>query len=102
MKTIKLIHPVSFLIAALIGVTAGACMDGELRVERVCERHCQAMEDCNNVDYDTCLDTCIETGNECDSDSDREMALDKLDQCRNKECGELLGCGVDAWLECKL
>jgi hypothetical protein len=105
MKTIKLIHPVSFMIAALLGLSAGACKDGEAsqkRIERVCERHCQAMEDCNNADYDECINTCTESGNECDSDSDAERALDKLDQCRAQECGELVGCSIDAWLECKL
>jgi hypothetical protein len=102
MKTIKVVHPVSFMLAALLGITAGACKEGEVRTERVCERHCQAMEDCNNADYDDCLNTCIETASECDSDSDRKMALDKLDECRNEQCGDLVGCGVDAWFECKL
>lgn len=102
MKTVKLVHPVSFMLAALIGITAGACKDSEIRIERVCERHCQAMDDCNNADFDDCLNTCIESGNDCDSDSDLRMALDKLDQCRNAQCGDLVGCSVDAWLECKL
>lgn len=102
MKTVKLVHPISFMIAALLGLTAAACKDGDMRNERVCERHCQAMEDCNNADFDSCIETCIESGNECDSDNDREMALDRLDECRNDECGQLVGCAVDAWLECKL
>jgi hypothetical protein len=102
MKTIKLVHPVAFMVAALIGLSAGACTESEMRIERVCKRHCSTMEDCNNADYDSCLNTCIETANECDSDADREMALDKLNECRNEECGEVAACGIDAWFECKL
>jgi hypothetical protein len=105
MKTIKLIHPVSFMFAALLGLSAGACKDGEvneMRVKNVCEQHCQAMEDCANAIYDECLTSCIESGNECDSGADADRALDQLDQCRNEECIDLAGCSVDAWLECKL
>ena len=44
----------------------------------------------------------LPAANECDSDSDMEMALDKLEECRKQECGKVLGCGIDAWLECKV
>jgi hypothetical protein len=103
MNTVKkIIRPASLLIAALIGLSAAACQESEMRIERVCKRHCSAMEDCNNNDYDNCMNTCVETANECDSDSDRDMALDKLDECQKEECGNVLACGVDAWVECKL
>jgi hypothetical protein len=103
MNTVKkIIRPASLLLAALIGLSAAACQESEMRIERVCKRHCSAMEDCNNNDYDNCVNTCVETANECDSDSDREMALDKLDECQKEECGNVLACGVDAWVECKL
>jgi hypothetical protein len=102
MNTVKLIHPLSFLLAGLIGLSIGACKPSEMRAERICKRHCNAMEDCANEDYDTCVNKCVETATECDSESDMEMALDKLDSCREQECGDILGCGVDAWLECKI
>lgn len=102
MKTIKLVHPVAFMVAALIGLSAGACKESELRIERVCKRHCSTLTDCNNTDYDNCVNNCVETGSECDSDADVEMALDKLDECRNEECAQVVGCGIDAWFECKI
>lgn len=102
MKTIKLVHPVAAIVAALIGLSAGACKESDVRIDRVCKRHCEKMKDCNNTDYDTCLNNCVETAHECDTDSDVDMALDKLDECRNSECSEVLGCGIDAWFECKL
>jgi hypothetical protein len=102
MNTVKLIHPLSFMLAALLGLAAGACKEGELRAERVCKRHCQAMEDCTNTDFDTCVNNCVETADECDSESDVEMALDRLDACQKEECSNVLGCGIDAWVECKI
>lgn len=102
MNNVKFVHPVTFLLAALIGVGAGACKASDMRIERVCKRHCSAMRDCSNIDYDNCVNDCIETANECDSDADVEMALDRLDECKKEQCGELVGCGIDAWVECKL
>jgi hypothetical protein len=105
MNTVKLAHPVSFLLAALIGLTAGACKQGggDLRIENVCQRHCDAMQKCNDIDMDDCMNTCVETANECDSESDVDMALDKLDQCeKDSSCSDLAGCGTEAWIECKL
>lgn len=92
----------SFTIAAMIGVTIGACQSSDMRIDRVCSRHCRMLDDCNSIDYDKCVNTCVETADECDSDADVEMALDKLDQCRNEQCGEMLGCEASAWVECKL
>jgi len=100
MNTVKLV--LSFTMAAMIGLSVGACKSSEMRAERICKRHCSMLEDCNNTDYDNCVNTCVETSQECDSDADVEMALDKLDQCRNEQCGEVLGCEADAWIECKL
>ena len=102
MKTIKLAHPVAFMVAALIGLSAGACKESEMRIDRVCKQHCATMRDCNNTDYTNCVDNCVETAHECDSESDVEMALDKLHECRNAECGDVLACGIDAWFECKI
>lgn len=102
MTTFKLVHPASFLVAALIGLTVGACAgDSELRVETVCKRHCNRAVDCNGiVEYDNCVSNCVETSDDCDSDADVEMALDKLDTCPDKVCSEVLGCATEAWVEC--
>jgi hypothetical protein len=107
MNTVKhIVRPASFLLAALLGLSVGACNegenDGELRINRVCKRHCSALEECTNKDYDTCVSSCVETANECDSDSDVDMSLDKLDACQEKECVDIAACSVDAWFECKL
>jgi hypothetical protein len=102
MNKSKFIHPVSFLLAALIGITAGACKTGEMRIERLCKQHCKHVDECNQlVEYDDCISDCIETSDECDSDQDVEMALEKLKLCPDKACGEVLGCATEAWVECK-
>jgi hypothetical protein len=102
MNAVKSAHLLSLLVAASVGLGLGACKSSDFRAERVCKRHCSYLEDCNNTDYDNCVNTCIETAAECDSDADVEMALDKLDQCRQEACNEIPGCEIDAWLECKL
>jgi hypothetical protein len=103
MNTVKLIHPIAFLMAALIGLTVGACgKHSEMRVDRVCMKHCHSMKDCADTDYDTCVNNCVETANACASDSDVEMALDKLEECHKQKCSEILACGIEAWVECKI
>jgi hypothetical protein len=101
MNTIKLTHPVSFLLAALIGLGVGACKQSELRIETVCKRQCSRVADCSDViDYDECVSDCVDKSDECDSDKDTEQALDKLEQCPDKACGQVLGCAAEAWVEC--
>jgi hypothetical protein len=100
MNTAKLV--LSFTMAALLGLTVGACKQSEMRAERICKRHCSALEDCKDVNYDSCVNGCMETYDECDSDADVEMALDKLHECRNEQCNEILACEANAWVECKL
>jgi len=101
MNTAKL--ALSFTMAAMIGLAVGACTSSDSRIDRVCSRHCEKLTDCNdNADYDNCMNTCVETAHECDSDSDVEMALDTLHECRDQECNDLLGCEADAWIECKI
>jgi hypothetical protein len=103
MNTVKLARPAAFLVAALIGLGAGACKHSELRIETVCKRHCSRVVDCNdNLDYDNCVSDCIDTSDDCASENDVEAALDKLDLCPDQACNELLGCGTEAWIECKL
>jgi hypothetical protein len=103
MHTVKLARPAAFLVAALIGLTAGACKTSELRIETVCKRHCERVVDCNdNLDYDNCVSDCVDTSNDCASETDVEFALDKLDLCPDRACNEVLGCSAEAWIECKL
>ena len=102
MNAVKFVKLFSFLLAGSLGLGLGACKDSEFRAERVCKRHCSHLEDCNNTDYDNCINACIETADECDSDADVEMALDKLEDCKKRACSEILGCETEAWVECKI
>ena len=105
MNTVKFAHPVSFLVAALIGLGAGACKapHSELRVESVCKRYCEHRTDCDKLaDYDNCVSDCLDASDNCNSENDVKSALDKLEQCPDKACGEVLPCGTAAWIECKI
>jgi hypothetical protein len=102
MKTADLNRPASFLIAALIGVFAGACgPHSEYRIEKVCKKHCARVVDCNdNIDFDDCLSDCLDAADECDSDSDIEQSLDILETCPERSCNDVPGCATEAWIEC--
>jgi hypothetical protein len=102
MKTPELGRPASFLIAALIGLVAGACgPHSEYRIEKVCKKYCARAVDCNdNVDFDDCVSDCIETADGCDSDSDIEQSLDILETCPEESCNDVPGCAAEAWFEC--
>jgi hypothetical protein len=102
MNAPKAVYSLSFLLAASLGLGLGACQETEMRADRVCKRHCSQVEDCKSSDYDTCVDNCIEAFGECDSEVDGDMALDRLAECRNEECSDVLACEADAWFECKI
>jgi hypothetical protein len=99
----KLARPASLLLAAILGVTLGACGHSQLRIDKVCNKYCKALVDCNdNTDPDDCFDDCVETANNCESDEDIEAALDILADCTKESCNEVATCTVEAWVECNL
>jgi hypothetical protein len=100
----KLVRPAALLLAAALGFGLGACAHSEYRIDKVCKRYCDRAVDCNdNTDWDDCYDSCVDTAHECDSDDDLEAALDILDdECTPGACNDLLGCSLDAWVECAL
>lgn len=100
MNTVKV--ALSFTLAALIGLTVGACKTSDMRTERICKRHCSILKDCNDINQDDCIDACVEVAHECDNDADLEMALERLDDCRNRGCNDVLACEAEAWVECKV
>ena len=94
----------SLLLAACFGITLGACgPHSQHRINKVCKRYCERVLDCNdNTDFEDCIDTCIDDANSCESDGDIEDALDILDECSAEACNDVVGCTVEAWLECNL
>ncbi|MFV8751153.1 hypothetical protein ACNOYE_11465 [Nannocystaceae bacterium ST9] len=102
MKVLELGHPASFLIAALIGLVAGACgPHSEYRIEKVCKKHCARVVDCNDtIEFDDCVSDCIDISDDCDSDADIEQALDILETCPEEACNDVPGCATEAWVEC--
>jgi hypothetical protein len=94
----------SLLLAAVFGVTLGACgPHSEYRINKVCKRYCERAFDCNdNTDYDDCLDDCVTEANGCESEQDVEAALDILQDCEASSCNQVGTCTVEAWLECNL
>ncbi len=90
-------------LAAILGVVLGACAHGQSRINRVCDNYCQRLLDCNdNADYDDCFDACLESADDCDTDDDTANALDILEECTADSCNQVIGCTVEAWLECAL
>jgi hypothetical protein len=100
----KFVQLASLLLAAVFGVTLGACgPHSEYRINKVCKRYCQRSVDCNDAtNYDDCIDNCVTEANGCESESDVEAALDILDDCVADSCNQVLGCTLEAWVECAL
>ncbi len=102
MNTAKFTRPVSFALAALVGLLAGACgPHSEYRIEKVCKKYCARAIDCNdNIDFDDCVSDCLDIADDCDSDSDVEQSLDILETCPEEACNDVAGCATEAWVEC--
>ncbi|MFO7563645.1 MAG: hypothetical protein R6X02_13440 [Enhygromyxa sp.] len=100
----EFLRPAALLIAAVVGLTLGACGHSDYRIDKVCKRYCDRVLDCNdNADWNDCYEGCVDTAHDCDSDKDVESALDILeDECTPGACNKLGGCSIEAWLECKL
>lgn len=102
MKKLELDRTASFLIAALIGLVAGACgPHSEYRIEKVCKKYCARVVDCNdNIEFGDCVSDCLDAADDCSSDSDIEQSLDILATCDEQACNDVPGCATEAWLEC--
>lgn len=97
----KLAPSLALTFAATLGVVLGACGHSDYRIDKVCEKYCDRIYDCNdNTDYMDCVDNCVEQANECDSDNDVEQALDTLEMCAEDSCNDVIACSIDAWAEC--
>jgi hypothetical protein len=97
----KFARPASILLAATLGFTLGACGHSQLRIDKVCNKYCRSLVDCNdNTNLEACVDDCVDTANNCDSDDDVEAALDILADCADSSCNQVGSCTVDAWFEC--
>lgn len=99
----KLARPASILLAATLGFALGACAHSQFRIEKVCNKFCKRVVDCNdNANLDTCFDDCVEQANNCDSDTDVEAALDILADCADESCNQVGACALESWVECAL
>lgn len=99
----KFARPASLLLAAILGLTLGACAHSQYRIDKVCNKFCNKAFDCNdNSDRDICFEECVDTANNCDSEVDVEAALDILADCANESCNAVAACTIEAWVECAL
>lgn len=108
-KTFRAFKPLTIALAALIGVTVGACRQDEpeeydtgatLEVKASCAEYCEQAVICDDErSKDECTMKCIDRMTDCQVD-EQAAALDRLDACSNESCDDFFGCTVNVGAQC--
>jgi hypothetical protein len=97
------------LTGALLMMVTGCVIDadgdgdpdvGPDPVATSCSDYCDHRAECDDeVDVDSCTADCIDNADNCQAD-EQAQALAELEACAQESCDDVLGCTIDASLEC--
>lgn len=101
-RTLNSILTGTLLLTGSLAISSACRGDSEVRQSLVCGEYCGAKADCNEgFDVDECVSRCKSGLGNCQAD-EVSTALDQLDVCADKECGELGLCKTASDVSCTL